>query len=192
MSEGSNQLILVAVIGVVGSLGAAVISNWDKIVQHPSQQAQSTQTVPDGAPAQPAKTATPEAPATLAAPHAPPIEVNNATQVWGENTRQFSLAPGQELTLDGRQLYATQATYPASGCAGAAYIPYTWQIRDPYPKGGDLQITSTVIGGGHDQVAMGSMGSASMGPCGQHTFKNNGLDPIRVEVRYATALEKTP
>ena len=76
-----------------------------------------------------------------------------------------------------------------SGCVGPVYIAYTWQVRDPYPQGGDLEITQMLQGGRQDEIAMGSMGAGNMSECDEHTFKNNGLGPIIVEVRYGTYVD---
>lgn len=192
MSNSSNTVVIVvAVIGLVGTLGAALITSWDG---------------PDGAP--PANTAgavdpgvataggvkDPPAPISTDAPHAPAIHVNSATDVWGEDTRLIGLAPGERATLDARNLYSNSPTFPVSGCAGPAVVIYTWQVRDPYPQGGDLEVLNMIprAGGRMEQVAMGARGRLEMGPCDEHVLKNNGLQPLRVEVRYATAMEQLP
>ena len=118
---------------------------------------------------------------TIVAPHAPSIEVNQQeTTVWGEDTKLIALTPGKTTTVYAMKLYSNMATYPESSCLGPAYIIYTWQVRDPYPEGGDLEIRSVHQGGGTDQVALGAMGRARMGPCEEHIFKNNGLQPMRI------------
>jgi hypothetical protein len=182
VESGSKSLVIgVAVIGLIGTLGAAVISNWDKLVNHATPTPSVSTGSASGGPAAP----------TIVAPHAPPIEVSTSeTTVWGEDTKLITLEPGASTTLDARNLYAEIDTYPVSGCAGPAYIIYTWQVRDPYPEGGDLEIRSIVQGGSTDQVGLGAMGRATMGPCSEHIFKNNGLQTLRVEVRYATAINK--
>lgn len=177
MTTSSDRIvILVAVIGVIGTLGAAIIGNWDKLagLQPTNSVAQS----PNSS----------TAASTLAsdAPHAPPLDVGAGTPVWGEKTRLLALGPGASATLKGAELFTEQATYPVGGCAGPVAIAYTWQVRVPYPKGGDLEITAIRQGGGSDRVGLGSMGSGSMSICDEHTFKNDGLDPIIVEVRYAS------
>lgn len=123
------------------------------------------------------------------APHAPPIEINQRFQMWEEQTMQFVLEPGDARDLEGMELYTTPATYPRSSCAGPGFVPYTWQIRDPYPGGGDLEIRQHLMGGTTEQVGLGSMGRATLGFCGIHTFKNNGVQPILVEVRHASAAD---
>lgn len=128
-------------------------------------------------------------PATTIAPHAPPIEINQRYLIWGENLMQFRLGPGDSKVLKGMELYASVATYPKSSCAGPGFIPYTWQVRVPYPRGGDLEIRKVLMGGKTEQVGLGSMGKATLGYCGEHTFKNNDTEEIQVEVRYASAAD---
>ena len=122
-------------------------------------------------------------------PHAPPIEINARYIIWEENTLQFRLEPGESRTLKGMDLYANVATYPRSSCAGPGFVPYTWQVRLPYPRGGDLEIRRVLMGGKTEQMGLGSMGRSTMGYCGEHTFKNNGAEEIQVEVRYASAAD---
>src|SRR4249919_1989931 len=114
--------------------------------------------------------------------------------MWGEQTKLLSLEPGQKIELDGRNLYSEATTYPQSSCSGPGYIVYTWQVRQPYPEGGDLEIRSIIPqgGGNTEQLAMGAMGKATMGPCGIHVFINRGLQPMKLELRYATAVDPTP
>ncbi len=126
----------------------------------------------------------------LTAPHAPPIELGQLTETWGEKTQLIQLEAGAEQEVDGRNLYAVQPTYPTGSCLGPEYIAYTWQIRSPYPAGGDLEIREIVQGGGSMQVGLGSMGKGTMGPCGLQVFQNHGLSKIQLELRYASALNK--
>jgi hypothetical protein len=188
MSATSDRVIIIAaVIGVTGTLGAAVISNWDKLTG-----ARSAIVAPPPPPDQ-AQTNTPTPLPALDVPHAQPLDVAGGTLVWGEKTKLLTLAPGDSVMLKGADLFTEQMTYPVGGCAGPVSIAYTWQIRDPYPQGGDLEITAAVQGGGSQKVGMGSMGAGSMSICDEYTFKNNGLDQIKVEVRYAsTAPPDTP
>ena len=100
---------------------------------------------------------------------------------------QFHLEPGDNKILKGMELYSQVATYPETSCAGPGFVPYTWQVRVPYPQGGDLEIRRVLMGGKMEQVGLGSMGRGRLGYCGEHTFKNNGTYEILVEVRYASA-----
>jgi hypothetical protein len=111
-AENHRTIIVVAIIGLLGTLGGAVITNWDKMF-------------PDR---------TPSAADNLVAPHAPPIEINQSFKLWGEDTIQMDLQPGGTKTLKAMELYANWATYPSSSCAGPGLVPYTWQVRVPYPR----------------------------------------------------------
>ena len=123
------------------------------------------------------------------APHAPELNIAKGVAVWGQDTKLLTLAPGERVTLYGKDLFSEQPTFPTAGCLGPAFIAYTWQVREPYPKGGDPEITSVVQGGSHPLVGRGSVGAGEMSVCDEHTFKNNGLDPIKVEVRYGSYAE---
>lgn len=176
MSDSSNSTtiaITVAVIGLIGTLGAALIGNW------------GGEDSGEGA-------GPPPPPVTV--PHAPAIEVNSATEMWGEDTKLIDLAPGARLSLDARNLYSASTTFPPGSCLGPEYVAYTWQVRDPYPQGGDLEILRAIprAGGRTEQIAMGAKGRGTMLPCDEHIFKNNGLQSMRVEVRYASAIEQLP
>jgi hypothetical protein len=165
LSATSNRVVVaVAVIGLVGTLGAALIANWDSIFGNA-----------DGG--------------VTEGPHAPAIELNQIYTIWGEGTTEFSLQPGETETLRGLDLYADQAGFPLPSCAGPGFVAYTWQIRDPYPEGGELEIRSVLMGGATERVALGAVGAVTMGACEEHTFANNGTVPLLVEVRYATAAE---
>lgn len=182
MESSTKTVIVGGIIGLVGTLGAAFISNYDKLFGHATSGTSGTISGPPAGGSAPG----------IVAPHAPPIELSQQTTVWGENTKLIALQPGESTTVKAQDLYAVIATYPVSGCAGPAFVAYTWQVRDPYPEGGDLEIRSMNQGGSTDQVGLGAMGREQMGPCSEHIFKNNGLQPMRIELRYATAIEKTP
>jgi hypothetical protein len=144
---------------------------------------------PQAAAQGPGAAPTPPAPAPVA-PHAPELNVAQGVRIWGEDTKLLSLSPGARITLTGKELFAdVDAVSGMGSCLGPAYIAYTWQVREPYPKGGDLEITGLVQGGSHPLEGRGSVGAGQMGACDEHTFKNNGLDPIKVEVRYGTYID---
>jgi len=172
MEASSKTVITVSLIGLAGTLGAAVISNWDRIFH----QTQATISSPP-----------------LVAPHAPAIEENTQEYtLWGEETKLLALGPGEKTVLKGMDLYSSRPTYPEGGCAGNTIVFYTWQVREPYPQGGDLEIRSMVQGGREDQVGLGAMGKGAMTPCGEHIFQNNGLQPMKIEVRYTSGFYKAP
>lgn len=170
----SRIVIIVALITLVGTLGAAIIANWETLFPPTSSPGRDTE---------------PPVVRSPLAPHAPSIEINQRYTVWGEQMMQFYLEPGESKTIKGMELYAHVATYPVPSCAGPGFVPYTWRIRQPYPQGGDLEIRRVLMGGSTEQVGVGSVGRANMGYCGEHTFQNNGIEKIYVELRYASAAD---
>jgi hypothetical protein len=190
MSETTGRtLIIVALIGVAGTLGAALIGNFDKLASNGSSGVNAA-----AEPALPPESgSTPTAAATTAmvGPHAPPIQINQSYLMWGEDTRQLKLEPGQTTTLKAMELYAHWSAYPGSSCAGPGFVPYTWQVRQPWPKGGDIEIRSVIKqgGGATEQVALGSVGRLMMGYCEEHILKNNDVEPVTLEIRYASAAD---
>jgi hypothetical protein len=186
-SSERSTLILVAVIGVIGTLGAAAITNPSILIGEDKKgsagDAGSGATPPSLVAARsPIKGITP--------PHAREIRLNQSTEVWGENTKVLEIPPGEEREVDGRNLFASIATFPQGNCLGPEYIAFNWQVRDPYPEGGDLEVKQVFQGGSTVQVGMGAMGSGQMGPCEIRIFKNNGLVPTKVEIRYASAIDR--
>jgi hypothetical protein len=126
------------------------------------------------------------------APKAPRIEIEKGVVTWEERTMQFSLEPGKSKTLKGMELYSEASAYPSTSCAGPGFVPYTWRIRVPH-QGGDLEVRAQVPhAGGNitEVVGEGSVGSGTLGWCDEHTFKNNGVDAIQVEVRYISAADE--
>ena len=185
-----STLILVAVIGLVGTLGAAAITNPSIFstggqagpVGNAGQGEPGLALDPAAAAANPVKAITP--------PHAPEIQLNPSTQVWGEDTLILEIPAGEARSVDGRNLFASVMTFPQGDCRGPEYIAFTWQVRHPYPEGGDLEVRQLFQGGSTLRVAMGAMGSGQMDPCEVRIFKNNGLVPTLVELRYASAIDR--
>jgi hypothetical protein len=168
-------------IGVSGTLGAAVIANWGALTK-----AAHSSPPPVTGPLAPSSTPPP----VVEAPHAPPLDLAQGVEVWGQDTRLLDLAAGARVTLKGMDLFSSQPTFPEGDCTGSgARVAFTWRIRDPYPKGGDLQITGVVQGGSQVPVGEGSVGAGTMTVCDEYTFKNNDLDPLKVEVRYGSYAE---
>ena len=155
--------ITVAIISVVGSLGVALITTWEK---------------------------NEAGPADSIAPHAPAIEVSPHIEVMEERLKQLRLGPGEEKLIKGEDLYTRIATYPEPSCVGPLTIPFTWQVRLPYPRGGDLEIRTVHQGGHTSTVGRGSMGWGTMNICSEYTFRNNDVEEILVELRYANAWDR--
>jgi len=75
-------------------------------------------------------------------------------------------------------------------CA-AAYLKFTWVVREPYLVGGeDLAIETLIpMGNGRTEViGSGATGSASTGYCNEITLFNSSLQDYRVEIRYAAGM----
>jgi hypothetical protein len=177
------------VIFVMGALIFLVPILYNEKFGGSNQSSVKTDRLPiDSGSSSTSKQQTPET-RILTAPHAPKIEINQRYTVWEEQLMQFSLEPGESKVIKGGDLYARVATYPESSCAGPGFVPYTWQIRNPYPGGGDLEIRTVLMGGMTERVGLGSMGSGTMSVCDEHTFKNNGVERIYVELRYASAAD---
>lgn len=125
--------------------------------------------------------------AAQAAPHAPALRINARYQVWNETTRQFRLSPGETEVLQAMKIYKTLPGGPKTSCAGPGAVPYSWRVRDPYPRGGEVQITTKLRGGKIQEVGLGAFGTLVMNYCDIHTIKNIDTVPILVEIRYASA-----
>jgi hypothetical protein len=120
-------------------------------------------------------------------PHAPPIENTFGTQLFDEQLLVLSVASGEEKVLRVMDLWSAPEGMPAD-CA-TAFLAFTWQVRDPYPKGGeDLEFRRVIpMGDGRTEAfAGGATGSSSIGYCDEITVFNTSLVDYRVEIRYAS------
>jgi hypothetical protein len=121
-------------------------------------------------------------------PHAPPIESGGDT-LYDETLLQIRLEPGQKEWLRGMELWSAP-TGSQPSCA-AAFLKFTWQLRDPYPSSGnDLEFHRNIpMGGGRTEVfERGATGSSSMGWCSEIYLYNISLESMHVEIRYASGL----
>lgn len=142
MADSNHKVaIVVAVIGVTGTLGAALLANWDKIFgRAPPAAAAAPAVLPAPAAATPAAT---PAVAPAATPTAKPAAVPSLTGDWRDSTgpnnisrvrqtgnsfqyaRQGSLANGTGFdatgsgTLDGQQLVSSYQARYANGAASS-------------------------------------------------------------------------
>src|SRR5687767_4522267 len=78
------------------------------------------------------------------APHAPEIQVGTSEVTWGEDVMLVEIEAGKRHELEAEKLYSEATTFPPPSCIGPAFIVYTWQVREPYPEGGDLEIRSVI------------------------------------------------
>lgn len=182
MRTSDKIAILVAIIGLAGTIiGALIASGYFK-------------SEPPGGPGNEIKNLSENLVGTdkpKFAPHAPEIQVGTSEVSWGEDTMLVEIDAGKRYELEAQKLYSEATTFPPSSCRGPGFIVYTWQVREPYPEGGDLEIRSIIpqAGGPTELKARGAMGRTIMSPCGIDYLVNRGLQPIKVELRYATAVD---
>ena len=122
-----------------------------------------------------------------APPPAPTLQADNGVRLWNEDTFQFQLEPSEIREVRGMELYEALMVSVEQACVGPGYVVYSWQVREPYPTGGEITITRTLQGGLEDKLATGSSGQVNLGWCSVHRLKNTSINPINVQVRYASA-----
>ena len=89
-----------------------------------------------------------------------------------------------------RRLWSGPVGTPVTCTNGVVF--FSWQVRQPYPGGDDLEIRRVIArGGGQTEVlARGARGSATAGYCEQLVIQNLNLKAVRLEWRYVPALVK--
>jgi len=120
-------------------------------------------------------------------PPAPTLQADDGVRLWNEDTFQFQLEPSEIREVRGMELYESLMLSGEQGCVGPGYVVYSWQVRDPYPTGGEITISRTLQGGLEDKLATGTSGQVNLGWCSVHRLKNTSINPITVQVRYASA-----
>lgn len=87
-----------------------------------------------------------------------------------------------------RRLWSAPLDTPVDCASGQ--IVLSWQVRQPYPGGDDLEIRRSVprSGGQTEVLARSARGSATVGYCDELILNNLGLEDYRVEWRYVSAL----
>ena len=138
----------------------------------------------------PTATVEPSPTATSAAPRAPALRVGSQYTAFIEASRLLTIKSGESLELDQRQMWSAPQGTPVDCASGVIF--FSWQVRQPYPGGEELEIRRLVPrGGGQTEVlAGGARGSANAGYCEQLTLHTLGLDDLRIEWRYVSALAK--
>ncbi len=124
---------------------------------------------------------------TPQAPHAPPIDNNIGQPMYDENVMVFDLKPGERLPLTVTDWWSAPAGL-APSCANG-FVLLTWQVREPYPTGGDDLLIEGVIprsGGRTAPLGRGSYGSIRLDYCDEISVINNSLTTYLVELRYAS------
>lgn len=160
-----------AILTLLVLAGAAIVAvRWDELV--------------GGTPGTTATTTT----APSEAPRAAPIDNTVTTLLHDEQTLLLTIPSGGEAGLDVMSLWS--APLGAEPSCASAFLVFTWQVREPYPGGDELEIRRTIpMGGGRTEVlADGASGQLSVGWCDEVTFANPSLEEVRVEVRYASGL----
>lgn len=134
----------------------------------------------------PAATAT--RPPQPSAPHAPPLPANGAA-LYDEKTQLITIPSGGEAPFKVMDYWsAPEGAQPS--CA-SAFLALSWQVRQPFPKGGEEFEIRTVIpmgGGRTDVLQHGARGTATAGWCDELTLRNLSLEEYRVELRYASGM----
>jgi hypothetical protein len=126
MADSSHRVaIAVAVIGVMGTLGAALIANWDKIFPR-APQAPVTPARPASEPVQPRRQAEPAPPPPQPARHADaaprplgtpaqPVRANTTPQIAGVWRDADNPNNGTKIDQHGNQLQFTRAGILSDG-----------------------------------------------------------------------------
>jgi hypothetical protein len=142
---------------------------------------------------EPSATATSTPAATLTpqqAPRAPALRIGPRYQAFAEQSSIWTIKSGESFTADMRRLWSAPVGTPVDCASGVIFV--SWQVRQPYPGGEDLEIRRTLPrGGGQTEVlARGARGTATVGYCDELILHNLGLEDYRLEWRYASALPR--
>ncbi len=124
---------------------------------------------------------------TPVAPHAPPIVNNTGQPLYDEKVMVLNLDPGERAPLKVMELWSAPVGLEPS-CASGFFL-LTWQVREPYPNGGDeLQLEGVMprSDGRTQPIGHGSNGSITLGYCDEIFVVNNSLTPYLVELRHAS------
>lgn len=123
-------------------------------------------------------------------PRAPALRIGPGYQSFGEQSRLWTVKSGEALAVDLRRLWSAPEGTPVDCASGVIFI--SWQVRQPYPGGDELEIRRTVPRSGAQTEVLGSgaRGSLSAGYCDELSLHNLGLEEYRVEWRYASALPR--
>jgi hypothetical protein len=121
-------------------------------------------------------------------PRAPTLKVDAGYNSFNEESRIFTVESGGSLDLDMRNLWSAPEGTPVS-CANGVIVA-SWQVRQPYPGGDDLEIRRvTPQGGGEtESVAAGARGRITASYCGELILRNLDVVDYRVEWRYVSAV----
>ena len=123
-----------------------------------------------------------------AAPPAPELApMPDGYQRFGEQRQLVQLAAGEEKAIGGFDLWSAPAGTEPSCATGL--IAFSWQVREPYPGGDQFEVRTEIPR--NDQTELlgsGASGTATIGWCSSIILRNLNLEPIRVELRFASEL----
>jgi hypothetical protein len=125
--------------------------------------------------------------ATPEAPHAPPIVNDTGQPLYDERAMVLDLDPGERAPLTVTELWSAPVGLEPSCASG--FLLLTWQVRVPYPEGGDDLVIETLMPmseGRLEPRGRGSSGSLSLGYCDEGFVVNNGPVHYVVELRHAS------
>jgi hypothetical protein len=122
-------------------------------------------------------------------PRAPTLKVDGGYTSFSEESRIFTVESGGSLDLDMRDLWSAPEGTPVS-CANGVIVA-SWQVRQPYPGGDDLEIRRVIPQGGgeSESVITGARGRITASYCGTLILRNLDIADYRVEWRYVSAVQ---
>ncbi len=122
-------------------------------------------------------------------PRAPTLNVDPGYTSFNEESRIFTVESGGSLDLDMRDLWSAPQGTPVS-CANGVIVA-SWQVRQPYPGGDDLEIRRVIPQGGgqSESAATGARGRISASVCGALVLRNLDVVDYRIEWRYVSAIQ---
>jgi hypothetical protein len=139
--------------------------------------------------ATPGATATPNATATqVQPPRAPALTGARKYTIFDEDNQLITIGSGKAVPLDMRDLWSAPAGTPAT-CA-ESFVLVSWQVRQPYPGGEELEVRRVIPrGGGQTELLRtGARGRVDLGYCDSVILRNPDLVDYRLEWRFVSAI----
>jgi hypothetical protein len=108
---------------------------------------------------------------------------------FNEESRILTVESGGSLDLDMRELWSAPEGTPVS-CANGVIVA-SWQVRQPYPGGDDLEIRRVIPqgGGATESATTGARGRITASYCGELILRNLDVVDYRIEWRYVSAIQ---
>lgn len=122
------------------------------------------------------------------APRAPEFE-SCCEPGFEEQLMQVQIPAGEERVLEGMDLFSGPALAEPTCASGT--IALTWQVRDPFPTGGeDLELRANIPMNERTELVGQGMSGTGIGIsyCGQLHLRNLNLTEVSVELRYVSSL----